>query len=58
MKTAKERIKKEGAKRGTHTQKMMSFRCDLDNIPWLEGMPNKGRYINNLIKQDREDNKK
>lgn len=47
-------IRKEGRTRGTITQKPMAFRCDIENIDWLEKQPNKGRYINELIRQDRE----
>lgn len=39
--------------KGYVTQKMMSFRLDNDNILWLESVPNKGRYINELIRIDR-----
>ncbi len=50
---SKERIRKEYAAAGTRTQKMMSFRVDLDNVEWLEAQANKGRYINELIAADR-----
>lgn len=49
----KERQRKEYAKDG-RSQKMMSFRLDNDNAEWLEQFPNKGRYLNNLIKAERE----
>ena len=39
--------------KGYVTQKMMSFRLDNDNILWLDSLPNKGRYINELIRIDR-----
>lgn len=48
-----ERIRKAYAPDGTRTQKMMSFKVDLDNWAWLETKVNKGRYINNLIAADR-----
>lgn len=35
------------------TQRMMSFRLDNDNAFWLDTQPNKGRYINWLIRLDR-----
>lgn len=38
--------------KGLVTQKMMSFRLDNDNALWLDNMPNKGRYINELIRID------
>lgn len=49
----KKRIRKADIKKGERTQKMMTFRCDLDNVEWLEQVANKGRYINDLIRQDR-----
>ena len=49
----KERIKRKFAPAGERSQKMMSFRLDQENEFWLSTMPNKGRYINNLIKADR-----
>lgn len=39
--------------KGLVTQKMMSFMLDNDNALWLDSMPNKGRYINELIRIDR-----
>lgn len=33
-------------------QVMMSFRIDIKNKRWLDSKPNKGRYINELIKDD------
>lgn len=56
MKEKKEeqaRLRKEW-KHGVITQKMMSFKCDLENVAWLELQPNKGRYINDLIAADRQ----
>lgn len=50
----KELIRKGGNTRGVITQKMMSFKVDLDNIDWLDLQPNKGRYINALITADRK----
>ena len=35
------------------TQKMMSFRLDIENIEYLNTKVNKGRYINELIQADR-----
>lgn len=48
--------RKARAGKGEQAQKMMSFRVDLDNWQWLTRYPNKGRYINDLIKNDREKN--
>lgn len=39
---------------GERGQKMMSFRLDLENIEYLNKKPNKGRYINDLIRRERE----
>lgn len=51
-----QRTRKEYARKGTRSQKMVSFRCDNDNVEWLESQPNKGRYINDLIADDRKKN--
>ena len=48
-----ERTRRRYAKRGETSQKMMSFRLDQENEFWLSSFPNKGRYINNLIRADR-----
>lgn len=48
-----ERTRRKYAKRGETSQKMMSFRLDQENEFWLSTFPNKGRYINNLIRADR-----
>lgn len=32
-------------------QKMFSFRMDNDVVEMLEGVDNKGRYINNLLRE-------
>lgn len=53
-KDTRERVRKAYAPRGERSQKMVTFRADLDNIKWLEQQHNKGRYINNLIAADRE----
>lgn len=41
------------AEKGTRSQKMMTFRIDLENIEFLDKQMNKGRYINDLIAQAR-----
>lgn len=46
--------RKRYAKRGNRAQKQMTFRLDIDNAQWLETKQNKGRYINNLIAADRQ----
>lgn len=50
---AKEPIRKEGRAKGIITQKMVTFRCDVENLDWLEHQANKGRYLNELIAADR-----
>lgn len=35
--------------RGEQSQRMMSFRLDVENIEYLRTKPNKGRFINELI---------
>lgn len=52
-KEEKVRVRKERAT-GERTQKMMTFRVDNELLDWLESQTNKGRYINNLIKADKE----
>ena len=41
------------AEKGTRSQKMMTFRIDLENIEFLDKQINKGRFINDLIVQAR-----
>lgn len=52
MKTEKEklRVRKEYSKDGA-SQKMMSFRVDLDVLELLEHAPNKGRLINDAVRE-------
>lgn len=50
----KELIKKGDNRTGRITQKMMSFRLDNDLEEYLGKQVNKGRYINNLIRKDRD----
>lgn len=45
--------RKRGRERGKVTQKVFSFRIDVEHLPWLEMQANKGRYINDLIAKDR-----
>lgn len=47
------RIRKEW-KHGVVTQKMMSFKIDLDLVEYLGTKPNKGRYINDLIRKEKD----
>ena len=53
-----EKIRKGGNARGIITQKMVTFRCDVENIEWLNRQRNKGRYINQLIEADRQKQEK
>lgn len=45
----KERLRKEYAKNGS-AQKMMTFRADVDVVAILANVANKGRLLNNLVK--------
>jgi len=45
------RIRKDFDHKNGRTQKMMSFRIDLDVADWLGSVQNKGRYINELLRQ-------
>lgn len=45
-----DRVRKAYAARGEREQKMVNFRCDLDNIEKLNRQPNKGRFINEAIR--------
>lgn len=47
-----ERKKKENIKHGVRTQQMFNFRLDNDLAEWLKLQPNRGRYLNNLIRND------
>lgn len=51
-----ERVRKSYAPRGQRGQKMLNFRCDLENWEYLQGIPNKGRWLNELIAQKRTEN--
>ena len=42
------KLRKE-RKRGEVTQRCFTFRLDNTNIPILDGVPNKGRFINEAI---------
>lgn len=53
-KEQKERVRKAYASKGSRSQKMMSFRVDNELQMWLDSQPNKGRYINDLVRADRD----
>ena len=53
MKEEKKQERKSGRVNGNVTQKVFSFRLDVEHLAWLEKQPNKGRYINELIEKDR-----
>lgn len=36
------------------TQKHISFRCDIENIEYLSSKPNKGGFLNKLIREAKE----
>lgn len=46
----KKQQRKTYAKHGNRTSKMMSFRCDGDNLTWLSKVANKGKLINDLLR--------
>ena len=46
------RLRKEYAPKGQRSQKMVTFRLDLDNEEHLHKQKNKVRYINDLIAAD------
>ena len=50
----KERMRKAYAPKGTRTQTMVTFRCDNDNLDWLQQQANKGRTLNDLIAKARK----
>lgn len=54
-KTKKERASKatlrKASKKGEVTQKMMSFRVDADVWESMQGLPNKGRFLNDLVRR-------
>lgn len=47
----KKQLRKQRAKNGERTSKMMSFRADELVMDILNKVPNKGRLINDLVKQ-------
>lgn len=53
-KNEKSQERKKGRVNGSITQKVYSFRLDGDLIEWLYQHSNKGRYLNNLIRDDME----
>ena len=53
MTEEKKQERKCGRVNGNVTQKVFSFRLDVEHLAWLEMQPNKGRYINELIAKDR-----
>ena len=51
-KNEKSQERKKGRVNGSRTQKVYSFRLDEDLIGWLDTRKNKGRYLNELIRDD------
>lgn len=49
-----ERQRKAYAPKGERSQRTMTFRLDNELAEWLNQQPNKGRYINDLIRADRD----
>lgn len=61
MKTEKtiEKVeRKKGRVNGQVTQTMTSFRVDADVVDYLKSKPNRGRFINELIRTDMFNSKK
>lgn len=50
QKDQKERVRKKYSKADGRSQKLMSFRLDNQNAWWLSKVPNKGRLINELLR--------
>lgn len=49
-----ERVRKAYSPRGSRGQKMVTFRCDFENLEYLNQQDNKGRFLNDLIKSHKE----
>lgn len=45
-----EKQKRKGRPATGRTQKHVAFRCDFENIEYLESKANKGRWLNQLIR--------
>lgn len=50
MEEKKKQERRQRAKNGEHSSKMMSFRCDWDVLNILSEVSNKGRLINQLVR--------
>lgn len=48
--TEKARVRKAGITRGVRTQKLTTFRLDADLVEYLGTKENKGRFINDCIR--------
>lgn len=48
--TEKARLRKTGITRGVRTQKLTTFRLDADLVDYLGTKENKGRFINDCIR--------
>lgn len=46
--------RKQYGKRGEKSQKLIAFRADIDLLDWLKSQANMGRYINDLIRADKQ----
>lgn len=51
MEEKKDRVRKAGIQKGQRTQKMMAFRIDADVQAILEKCQNKGRVVNEAVKE-------
>lgn len=47
-------MRKAYSPRGSRGQKMVTFRCDFENLEYLNQQDNKGRFLNDLIKTHKE----
>lgn len=53
MEQKQKQQRKKRAANGGVTSKMMSFRIDAENVKFLDGVPNKGRLVNQLLDKER-----
>lgn len=51
MEERKKQERRKRAKNGERNGKMLSFRCDWDVLNVLNQVENKGRFLNELVKQ-------
>lgn len=49
-----DRVRKSYAPRGQRSQVRQTFLLDKENIDWVKSKPNISKYLNDLIRKDRE----